>query len=48
VVVSGSSAGGLATYVHLDHIASRMPASAVTRGVPVVGWWRLSFFTPYF
>jgi hypothetical protein len=38
LVVTGGSAGGLSTFLHLDHIAGRMAAagsSAVVRGEPV-------------
>jgi hypothetical protein len=33
VIVTGSSAGGLATYILADHVASRMPPKSVTRAV---------------
>lgn len=42
LVVNGGSAGGLSTFLHLDHIAARMAAqgsSAVVRGQPVCGYF---------
>jgi hypothetical protein len=42
LVVNGGSAGGLSTFLHLDHIAARMAAqgsTAVVRGQPVCGYF---------
>ena len=42
LVVTGGSAGGLSTFLHLDHIAGRMAAAgsnAVVRGEPVCGFF---------
>lgn len=43
LVVTGGSAGGLSTFLHLDHIAERMAAEAPeckrTTGAPVVGFF---------
>jgi hypothetical protein len=42
LVVNGGSAGGLSTFLHLDHIADRMRAAgsgAVVRGQPVCGYF---------
>lgn len=42
LVVNGGSAGGLSTFLHLDHVAARMAAagsSAVVRGQPVCGYF---------
>ena len=43
LVVTGGSAGGLSTFLHLDHIAERMKASApscaLVTGAPVVGYF---------
>eukprot|EP00662_Eupelagonemidae_sp_cell21_P057860 gene57860-biopygen67048 len=33
VVFTGNSAGGLATYLQLDHVASRLPSSTKVRGL---------------
>ena len=42
VLVAGGSAGGLSTYVHADHIASRLPASATrVKAAPVSGFFLL-------
>merc|ERR550537_2032815 len=40
VLVTGGSAGGWATFMHADYLASRMPAS-VTKflAAPASGWW---------
>ena len=39
VVLSGGSAGGLAAILHLDHVASRMPAGARVVGLPDAGYF---------
>ncbi len=43
LVVTGGSAGGLSTFLHLDHIAQRMklsaPSCALVTGAPVVGYF---------
>jgi O-palmitoleoyl-L-serine hydrolase len=42
LIVTGGSAGGLSTFLHLDHIAARMAAAgsaAVVRGRPVCGFF---------
>lgn len=43
LVVTGGSAGGLSTFLHLDHIAQRMKVSApscvLVTGAPVVGYF---------
>jgi hypothetical protein len=39
IVISGCSAGGLATYLHVDHWASRMPTGAKVRGMPDSGFF---------
>jgi hypothetical protein len=43
LVVTGGSAGGLATFLHLDHIAERMrqsaPSCKLVTGAPVVGFF---------
>jgi hypothetical protein len=38
VILSGGSAGGLSTYLHLDRVASRVPHAAVV-GAPVAGYF---------
>lgn len=38
-LVNGCSAGGLATWLHLDYIASRMPSCVDVRGVPECGFF---------
>jgi hypothetical protein len=38
VVVTGGSAGGLSTFLHLDHVAGRLPHATV-RGMPVCGFF---------
>eukprot|EP00659_Diplonema_papillatum_P011358 gene11358-17474_t len=39
VVVTGRSAGGLATFLHTDHIASRLPAATRVVGNPTCGFF---------
>ncbi|KAJ9466892.1 hypothetical protein DIPPA_51521 [Diplonema papillatum] len=39
LVVTGGSAGGLATYLHLDHIAARMPNTTRVVGNPRYGFF---------
>ena len=39
LIVNGCSAGGLATYLHLDYIASRMPATVRVVGAPECGFF---------
>lgn len=39
VVVGGDSAGGLATWIHTDYFASRLPADARVAGVPDSGFF---------
>jgi hypothetical protein len=39
VLVAGCSAGGLATYLHADYVASRMPTSAVVKAMPISGFF---------
>ena len=39
VVVGGDSAGGLATWIHTDYIASRVPATARVAGMPDSGFF---------
>ena len=39
VILSGGSAGGLAAILHLDHVASRMPAGARVVGLPDAGYF---------
>ena len=38
VVLTGGSAGGLSTYLHLDRVAERLPAARVY-GAPVAGYF---------
>ena len=39
VVVSGTSAGGLAAYLHTDYIASRVPPGARVAAMPDAGFF---------
>jgi hypothetical protein len=39
LVVTGGSAGGLSTFLHSDHIRSRMPAVTRVTAAPVVGYF---------
>ena len=39
LVLTGGSAGGLSTFLHLDHVQSRMPASTRVVGLPVCGFF---------
>ncbi|KAJ9445960.1 Pectin acetylesterase 9 [Diplonema papillatum] len=39
VIVSGGSAGGLTTFLHADHIASRLPATTRVVGNPTCGFF---------
>lgn len=39
VVLTGISAGGLATLVHLDRLASRLPTGCRVRGLPIDGFF---------
>ena len=39
LIVNGCSAGGLAVYLHLDYIASRMPAGVRVVGAPECGFF---------
>jgi len=38
-MISGCSAGGLATYLHLDWWASQLPGTAKVRGLPDSGFF---------
>ena len=53
VLVNGCSAGGLAVYLHLDYIRSRIPSAVDVRGIPECGmfldlktWDRKPAYTP--
>ena len=39
VIVGGDSAGGLATWIHTDHIAQRLPHVGIVRGLPDSGFF---------
>jgi hypothetical protein len=39
LVVTGTSAGGLSTFLHTDRIASRVPPTAKVRAAPVIGYF---------
>jgi hypothetical protein len=39
LIVGGTSAGGLATYLHIDHFRKRMPASVTVVGMPDAGFF---------
>lgn len=39
LIVGGTSAGGLATYLHLDHFRKRMPATVNVVGMPDAGFF---------
>jgi len=39
LVLTGGSAGGLSTFLHLDHVKSRMPATTRVVGEPVCGFF---------
>lgn len=39
LVVTGSSAGGLSTYLHVDHIADILGPNVLTVGMPDAGWF---------
>jgi hypothetical protein len=55
VIIKGCSAGGLATFLHLDYLAGRMPAGARVVGLPDAGgfldapdWDGVPLWTPYY
>jgi len=39
VIITGCSAGGLATYLHLDYWRSIIPSSTMVRGIADAGWF---------
>lgn len=39
LIVTGGSAGGLSTFLHMDYVHKRMPSSTRVTGAPVVGYF---------